>query len=323
MTSLKLRTRILVLTTLWLRASFLDYGGFATAKNTHDAIVSRRTTLAAFQVSSHRRLHRPTKTVLRMGGFSKARSKQAELSKKAEAKTVIPAPDTNSLENEESSSSTTSPNKDNSNQNNNQNNNNNKDIVGRVKETQDRELFAKLLSTTRGAIPTDKDTDAAFILPMTAGKTKAKIKQKPPPSLTKVEKPPSAKELQQKQDEAKTSQRVHFESLVDVVTSRPLGAIGAAQLVPWVPPYLTDCLIVLVDPRANSGDLRQALKYVTSNLQQQQQQQQQHHHQGNDKDGRDEKDAPTSTSEGSKVKNKRLRDQVIFISADSVEETKS
>jgi hypothetical protein len=250
-----------------------------------------------------------------MGGFSKARSKQAELAKKmADAKTVIQkTPHTNSLENEEFFSSTTSQNKDSSNQG----NNNNKDEASRDKETQDCELFAKLLSTTRGAIPTDKDTDAAFILPMTAGKTKAKIKQKPPPSLSKVEKPPSAKELQQKQDEAKTAQRIHFESLIDVETSRPLGAIGAAQLVPWVPPYLTDCLIVLVDPRANSGDLRQALKYVTSNLQQQQ------HQQSNEKDGRDEKDAPTTTSEGGRVKNKRLRDQVIFISADSVEETKS
>lgn len=44
----------------------------------------------------------------------------------------------------------------------------------------------------------------------------------------------------------------------------PLGPIAAARLVPWVPPFLQQNLIVIVDPRRSSGDWRQALQYVAS-----------------------------------------------------------
>jgi hypothetical protein len=66
-----------------------------------------------------------------------------------------------------------------------------------------------------------------------------------------------------------TAQRRHFECLVEVsatVGDRPLGAARAAQLVPWVPQYLSKFLVVVSDPRRQSGDLRQAIQYLTSNL---------------------------------------------------------
>ena len=66
--------------------------------------------------------------------------------------------------------------------------------------------------------------------------------------------------------EGDTAKRRHFEPLVSLETSQPLGAMGAAQLVPWVPPYLTSYLVVLADPRKQSGDLRQSIQYLTANL---------------------------------------------------------
>lgn len=148
----------------------------------------------------------------------------------------------------------------------------------------DYKAFKKLLSNTKGAIPTEMDEDSAFIAPITAGKIKQKAKKKPKPPE------PSKKKAQEK--ETRVAQRIHFESLIDVGTSNVLGAIGAAKLVPWVPPFLTDCLIVFCDPRPSSGDLRQAFKYLTSNFQ-------------------DDEDSTKAT------------DQVVFISAESVEETRS
>jgi hypothetical protein len=67
------------------------------------------------------------------------------------------------------------------------------------------------------------------------------------------------------------AKRIHFEQLVAMETmssssQQPLGPIGAAQLVPWVPPYLTNYLVVLADPRKQSGDLRQTIAYLASNL---------------------------------------------------------
>jgi len=65
-------------------------------------------------------------------------------------------------------------------------------------------------------------------------------------------------------DEAK---RADFEALVSSETSRPLGPVEAALLVPWVPPYLSEYLVVLADPRRQSRDLRQAVGcLLASNL---------------------------------------------------------
>lgn len=195
-------------------------------------------------------LRSPHCVVLPMGkGFNRAKNKQAELAKKMAIAKKKPEDDVDD------------------------------------KTQKDRELFEKLLTTTKGAIPTEMDTDSEFIAPIKAGQgQKQKIKKPKPPN--------PAKELssREKKEEEKVSQRQFFEALVDVETSHALGAIGAAQLVPWVPPYLTDCLVVFADPRTNSGDLRRTLKYLASNL-------------------RDKPDKVTQ--------------QVVFVTADSAQETRS
>ena len=58
--------------------------------------------------------------------------------------------------------------------------------------------------------------------------------------------------------------RRDFEKLVQPMTLQPLGPLQAAQLVPWVPPYLTDYLIVVADPRRQSNDLRATLQYIVN-----------------------------------------------------------
>jgi hypothetical protein len=66
--------------------------------------------------------------------------------------------------------------------------------------------------------------------------------------------------------EGDTAKRIDFETLISLETSRALGPMEAAKLVPWVPPYLSDYMIVLADPRQQSGDLRQAMAYLASNM---------------------------------------------------------
>ena len=61
-----------------------------------------------------------------------------------------------------------------------------------------------------------------------------------------------------------TAQRQHFESLISIDTERPLGPIEAAKLVPWVPPYLQEYLVVVADPRSQSVEWRQAIQYLHS-----------------------------------------------------------
>jgi hypothetical protein len=164
-------------------------------------------------------------------GFNKARNRQAELAKKMELAKQQHHDVTNSIETEPSSTESSS-------------------------SDEDRELFQKLLDTTQGALPTDLDTDSAFIAAIKAGKKKEKLKKKKPS-------PPKSKEEKHPKKE-KAAQRIHFESLIDLETRKELGSISAAQLVPWVPPFLNDCLIVFADPRKTSGDLRQTIKYLSS-----------------------------------------------------------
>ena len=66
--------------------------------------------------------------------------------------------------------------------------------------------------------------------------------------------------------EGDRARRRDFETLLSLRTSQPLGPMQAAQLVPWVPPFLTHYLIVLADPRRQSTNLRQAVQYLTSTL---------------------------------------------------------
>lgn len=45
-----------------------------------------------------------------------------------------------------------------------------------------------------------------------------------------------------------------------------MGSINAARLVPWVPPFVADYMVIIVDPRAQSGDLRRTIQYLISNI---------------------------------------------------------
>ena len=223
-----------------------------------------------------RRRSMASTSILHMGkGFNKARNKQADLAKKmAIAKEQNMATDFNVP-----STST-------------DNNKKKKEEDGDDSggdERKRREDFETLLRTTKGALPSKDVTEPAYIAPMQAGSKTKKIVPK--------EKPPKKKTLEQQQQEEKEKllkqkvfhievQRLHFESLIDVETSAPLGVIGAAKLVPWVPPYLKNCLIVFVDPRSNSNDLRRTIKYHSSS---------------------------SSSDEG----------EVVFVTADSVGETRS
>ncbi|KAG7359636.1 AhpC/TSA family protein [Nitzschia inconspicua] len=124
----------------------------------------------------------------------------------------------------------------------------------------DKDLFERLLTSTRGAIPTENDTESAFIASI-------KVDQGPKHKVKTAKTPkPTIKTPKEDKEDEMVAQREFFERLIYLETSNALGSIGAAQLVPWVPPYLTDCLVVFADPRSSSGDLRQAIKYLTSNL---------------------------------------------------------
>lgn len=149
-------------------------------------------------------------------------------------------------------------------------------------QSKDRALFEQLLTTTKGAIPTARDAESDAFSPIKVGyEKKKKVKKPKPPPQPKVEKKAE-----------KVPQRSFFEDLIDIETGKTLGPIDAAKLVPWVPPYLTDCLVIFTDPRTNSGDLRQTFKYMTSTLE--------------DQDN-----------------NEKFNQQVIFVCAESVQEMKS
>jgi hypothetical protein len=66
-----------------------------------------------------------------------------------------------------------------------------------------------------------------------------------------------------------TARRHDFESLLCITNTKnnnhpTLGPMGAAQLVPWVPPYRTDVLIILADPRRSSKDMHTAISMLLS-----------------------------------------------------------
>ena len=237
---------------------------------------------------------RSVMTSLRMGkGFNKARNKQAELVKKmALAK---------SQNKKEPSDGT-----------NKSNGNKNMDTTGRCggddddgEHTNDekklRQDFEELLQSTKCAMPMGDDGGSAYIPPIQAG---SKLRKKIAPKR----KQPSEKEMKVLQEQEREKerqkdkvyrievQRLHFESLIDVETSAPLGAIGAAKLVPWVPPFVKIGLIVLADPRSNSNDLRKAMKYEHSSQ-------------------------SKLEADGSVVNGNKNEIDVVFIAADSVGET--
>jgi hypothetical protein len=211
-------------------------------------------------VTDHLARRRSNTIVIDMGkGFNRARNKQAELAKKmAAAKSQNKAA---------SSSDTTQgiPAKKKKKGNcisTNAGESRNDDAV-----QERRDDFEILLRTTKGAIPSGDDTESAYIAPIQAG-SKSKPKQTISPA-NHSKRPRKRKTIENKEEEEQhqrvvEARRSDFESLIDVGTSAPLGPIGAAKLVPWVPPFLKKGLIVLVDPRSNSKDLRRAMEYHAS-----------------------------------------------------------
>ena len=65
--------------------------------------------------------------------------------------------------------------------------------------------------------------------------------------------------------EGDIASRYDFDRLISCETGTALGPMLSAQLVPWVPPFAADYLIILADPRAQSSDLRRSVQYISSN----------------------------------------------------------
>lgn len=210
-------------------------------------------------------------TIHNMGkGFNRVRNKQAELVKKmAIAKSQNQAAPFTS----ETTTSAVPKN----------NNDNDKDIkTQKSKDTDDKQQegmddFETLLRTTKGAMPTGDDSESAYFAPIQAGSnTKKKKKIVPLVNHNRSTKTKNKKKEENSNDDdgvrnnrntqgvVVEARRKHFESLIDVTTTAPLGPIGAAKLVPWVPPFLKKGLIVFVDPRSNSKDLRRTMLYHAS-----------------------------------------------------------
>jgi hypothetical protein len=221
---------------------------------------------------SFRRNHPKERRCEMAKGFNKAQNKQAELLKKMQLAKKYKQ-ENPLLKAEESV----------------EENNDQGDVDAKTMDAE-RQAFQRLLDSTKGAIPTDTDTDSPFITQIKVGPKKVKKKKvSPAPKEKQVEK--------DTKEEMRVAQRIHFESLIDIETSKELGSIGAAKLVPWVPPYLNECLIVFADPRTNSADLRQTIKYLASacpNI--------------------EDNDGEKNPSE------QKIIDQVIFVTADSVPE---
>eukprot|EP00567_Pseudictyota_dubia_P003479 CAMPEP_0197437250 /NCGR_PEP_ID=MMETSP1175-20131217/4517_1 /TAXON_ID=1003142 /ORGANISM="Triceratium dubium, Strain CCMP147" /LENGTH=323 /DNA_ID=CAMNT_0042966717 /DNA_START=33 /DNA_END=1004 /DNA_ORIENTATION=+ len=140
-----------------------------------------------------------------------------------------------------------------------------------VKE--DRAVFAELLAKSepvvkKPAFGTPKIVSNKPSAASKGSKTKSKVKaadrKRRKNASSKGESEAEADRLPLR--EGDIAERRDFELLVSLETGKQLGPIGAAQLVPWVPPYLAEYLVVLVDPRRQSGDLRQSIQYLTSNL---------------------------------------------------------
>ena len=138
-----------------------------------------------------------------------------------------------------------------------------------VDQQEQRAVFAQLLNTTQRAIPRRDSEEEdfgenAFFPDIKVGKVKQPVPQ-PRPSNKPQSSTPSSK-LVAHNNSSETvvvvAERVHFESLLNITTEQPIGAMTAARLVPWVPPYWIDSLVVLTDPRRHSRDLRVALQYL-------------------------------------------------------------
>ena len=156
----------------------------------------------------------------------------------------------------------------------------------------DRARFAELLRTTKVSNPNplyeDDELDSgeqsrrAATQPLAsitavAGALSAKRKVgSSGANAKKRQKKVNAKKAQAEEDdedddegrplqEGDIASRYDFDRLISCETGSPLGPMLSAQLVPWVPPFVADYLVILADPRAQSSDLRRSVQYVSSN----------------------------------------------------------
>ena len=142
--------------------------------------------------------------------------------------------------------------------------------------SKDHEEFAKLLRDHQPPVETatissDPSTERLFIEspPPIQNPTGPKIRAKDLKRRKKKERQKDENETEEDVEETQMqigdkASRVEFEELVEVETGSKLGPVRAAALVPWVPPFLKDYLLVLADPRKQSNDLARAIEYISS-----------------------------------------------------------
>ena len=127
----------------------------------------------------------------------------------------------------------------------------------------DENINEKSIDYTKLDLTPVFDDEQSFLPYIQAGK--AKQQKVIPKNIKNTGTPPSHAKRKQMDEEKNTAERIHFEKLLRVDTNRVLDAIGAAELVPWVPPFVIDRLIVICDPRPNSASLRMAMQYLKGN----------------------------------------------------------
>ena len=132
--------------------------------------------------------------------------------------------------------------------------------------------FAKLLAHSQPPPKSSSKDKGISFGPSAPGSNMAKYKSQ---QSTKTLAPKKARDTQQPAaEEEDTSafplqqgsqaRRRDFEPLVNVTTDQPLGPVRAASLVPWVPPFVVDFLVVVADPRPHSNEWRRSVDYVQS-----------------------------------------------------------
>eukprot|EP00586_Coscinodiscus_wailesii_P013504 CAMPEP_0172514452 /NCGR_PEP_ID=MMETSP1066-20121228/260214_1 /TAXON_ID=671091 /ORGANISM="Coscinodiscus wailesii, Strain CCMP2513" /LENGTH=369 /DNA_ID=CAMNT_0013295121 /DNA_START=19 /DNA_END=1128 /DNA_ORIENTATION=+ len=202
--------------------------------------------------------------VLRMGkGFNSARNKKAALAKKmAQAKKQSLGEDHNNDANEGMEPYQTEEER---------------------KLEEDRARFAQLLRESKVSNPNPYEDDygsqsrqirVAQVMPGMAGRATAPKTRKVNDAKRRKKKSAKDKAGEREEEtdvdkplqEGDIAKRADFEPLIACDSGTQLGAIDAARLVPWVPPFVKDFIVILSDPRAQSGDLRRTVQYLTSNL---------------------------------------------------------
>lgn len=204
---------------------------------------------------------RSSLTELYMGkGFNSAKSKQAELAKKmATAKKQGDGSDSDGGVGEEQPQT---------------------DYERKLEE--DRARFAQMFSDSKMSNPNPYEKgDETGNRPMrvqpapriAASRVGALKGQKTSAKVTKRKKNKSAAtkkgeegDINAPLQEGDIARRGDFETLLCCDSGSLVGPIDAARLVPWVPPFVADYIVILADPRAQSTDLRRTVQYLTSNL---------------------------------------------------------